>query len=416
MNRKIMGMKKIKLLFDVEQLCTDGLHGTGVVRVADILLRKLLENPQLDIYPIITSKRGDFNAYMQAKGLSETLKQKIIYMPKLKATTKNLWWYQSLRSKILTLIYHLKYDTELNKYDAYLSVFSPISPVIYQSNIQTFLIIHDLIPIYYPDGCDAKFIRKFTDWIKRSHPDTYFCVSNYTIKDLRRFKPDTAHIPAQRIYLGADEKFNHITNKKIIKNIKHKYNIMTPKYFLAVSEITTRKNLTHLLKSFVQFLQNTKAEDISLVLVGPIRKGYSEVTSKITELSEYRNKIIQTGYVDDSDLPLLYNGALAFIYPSLYEGFGLPILEAMQCGTPVIATNNTSLPEVGGDAVLYISGQDEEQTAEQLQKIYNNPQIAENLSKKGLQQAQKFNWQITADTITKTIIGVIKNEKNKNII
>lgn len=396
-------MKKIKLLFDVEQLCTDGLHGTGVVRVADILLRKLLENPQLDIYPIITSKRGDFNAYMQAKGLSETLKQKIIYMPKLKSTTKNQWWYQSLRSKVLTLIYHFKYGRELNRYDAYLSIFSPISPVVYRSNLKTFMIIHDLIPIYYPDGCNSKFIAKFTDWIKRSHPNTYFCVSDYTAKDLQRFKPEAKHTPIKRIYLGADERFKPINDQQSINNIKHKYHITTPKYFLAVSEITTRKNLTHLLKAFVQFLEKTDAEDISLVLVGPVRKGYIDVASSIANLTKFQDKIVQTGYVDDNDLPLLYNGAIAFIYPSLYEGFGLPILEAMQCGTPVISANNTSLPEVGGSAVLYIDGKDEKKTIVQLQKIYNNPQIAEKLSKKGLQQAQKFNWQITADIITQTI-------------
>lgn len=410
MNRKIMGMKKIKLLFDVEQLCTDGLHGTGVVRVADILLRKLLENPQLDIYPIITSKRGDFAAYMQAKGLYSALKEKIVYMPKLKSTTKNQWWYQSLRSKVLTLIYHFKYGRELNRYDAYLSIFSPISPVVYRSNLKTFMIIHDLIPIYYPDGCNSKFIVKFTDWIKRSHPDTYFCVSNYTIKDLRRFKPDTAHIPAQRIYLGADEKFKPISDEKLINNVKQKYHITTPKYFLAVSEITTRKNLTHLLKAFVQFLEKTDAEDISLVLVGPVRKGYIDVTANIANLTKFKDKIVQTGYVDDSDLPLLYNGALAFIYPSLYEGFGLPILEAMQCGTPVIATDNTSLPEVGGSAVLYIDGKDEKKTVAQLQEIYNNPQTVEKLSEKGRQQARKFNWQITADIITQTIKNRVEKQ------
>jgi glycosyltransferase involved in cell wall biosynthesis len=269
------------------------------------------------------------------------------------------------------------------------------------------MIIHDLIPIYYPDGCNSKFIGKFTDWIKRSHPDTYFCVSYYTAKDLQRFKPEAQNTPIKRIYLGADERFKPISDSKSTNNIKQKYHILTPKYFLAVSEITTRKNLTHLLKAFVQFLEKTEAEDISLVLVGPVRKGYTDIAANIANLAKHQDKIVQTGYVEDNDLPLLYNGSLAFIYPSLYEGFGLPILEAMQCGTPVISSDNTSLPEVGGDAVIYISGKDEKKTAEELQKIYNNPQVASKLSKKGLKQAAKFNWQTTADTVAETIKNMV---------
>ena len=322
-------MSKVKLLFDVEQLNVDGLRGTGIVRVCDVLLELLSKSDEIDVYPIITSKRGNFEAYLQAKGLVEQFKDKIVYMPKLKATTKNQGIYQQLRSKLFSRIYAWKYNSHLRQYDAYLSMFSPISPIIYKSGLKTFMVVHDLIPIMYPDGCNTQFVKKFTDWINRSHPHAYFCVSEYTKADLYKFKPEAAKILANLLYLGADkEKFKPIDNTAEIELVKQKYGIKSAKYFLAVSEITARKNLPHLLKAFTEFLQQGQFDDISLVLVGPVRKGYEDLANQVKNLPQYKDKIIQTGFVDNDDLAPLYSGALAFIYPSLYEGFGLPVLEA----------------------------------------------------------------------------------------
>ena len=398
---------KIKLLFDVEQLSTNGLKGTGIVRVCDVLLHLLMHNPMLDIYLIVTTKSGDIKKYLLAKGLYETFKDKIVYMPKLLTTTKNRKKHHVWRSKIITFLYKFKYKRILQKFDAYFSPFSPIPPMVYESKLRTYLIVHDLIPIYFPQDCCETFIQKFTDWINRSHPDAYFCVSEFTKEDLHRYKPESAKIPAHIIYLGADAKFKPCDDLDKIANVKDKYHIKTKKYFLTVSEITARKNFVHLLQSFAEFMKNTNASDISLVLVGPLREGYTDVASQIKDLEHYQDKIIQTGYVDDNDLPILYNGATAFIYPSLYEGFGLPVLEAMQCGTPVICADNSSLPEVGGEAPLYINGYDCKQTADALQKIYAQPELASKMKQLGLKQAQNFDWQKTADTIANVISGKI---------
>lgn len=406
-------MPKIKLLFDVEQLSVDGLKGTGIVRVCDVLLRLLSENSDIEVYPIITSKRGDFQGYLRAKGLFERLADKIVYMPKLKATTKNQGKYQQLRTKLLAKIYSWRYGAILKQYDAYLSLFSPISPVIYGSGLKTFMVVHDLIPIVYSDGCEPKFVKKFTDWIKRSHPDAYFCDSEWTAKDLVRFKPEANNIPKHTLYLGADaDKFKLIDDVAEIEKVKEKYGIKTEKYFLAVSEITARKNLVHLLEAFESFLKDTGAKDISLVLVGPVRKGYAEVAEQVKGLERYQDKIVQTGFAENEDLAPLYSGATAFIYPSLYEGFGLPVLEAMQCGTPVITAKNTSLPEVGGDAVLYISGKDKNETAMLLNKIYQDDELAKVLKQKGLARAREFNWQKTAEVVINAVVNEVKGEKN----
>lgn len=403
---------KVKLLFDVEQLSVDGLKGTGIVRVCDVLLHKLVSSPKIDLYPIVTTKRGDIHKYLSAKGLLH-LEKKLVYMPELKATTKNQNWYQRFRTKLFTKWLLAKYGKKLNEFDAYLSLFSPISPVLYNHPIKTFMIVHDLIPIVYPDGCEPKFVKKFTDWIKRSNPDAYFCDSEYTAKDLVKFKPEATNIPMHTLYLGADsEKFKLIDDEIKIKQVKDKYGIKTKKYFLAVSEITARKNLVHLLSAFETFLQDTEADDISLVLVGPVRKGYDDVAKQVKGLEAIKDKIIQTGFADNEDLAPLYSGATGFIYPSMYEGFGLPILEAMQCGTPVITCNNTSLPEVGGEAVLYISGKDKQETAMLLNKLYQDEDLCNTLKKKGLEQSKKFNWQNTADVVINAVVNIVKGEKN----
>lgn len=396
-------MRKIKLLFDVEQLAVAGLKGTGIVRVCDELLQGLNKVPEVEVFPIVTAKYGDFEGYLKAKGLYDTFKNKIVYLPKLKATTKGDNLYQKVRSYLLCFIYRRSYQKVLKKYDAYLSLFSPISPIVYQSLVKTYMVIHDLIPIYYPDGCSPKFVKKFTRWMKQANADAYFCISSATIKDFLRFRRGLKTAPVYKLYLGADDKFKPIHQQKIMTIIKEKYHIKTDKYFLAVSELTARKNLPHLLESFILFLNKTKAKDVSLVLVGPKREGYETLHQMIDGLDIYQNKIITTGFVLDEDLPVLYNGAEAFIYPSLYEGFGLPILEAMKAGVPVITADNTSLPEVAGDAGLYITGKDTNETSNALMKLYQDKNLAHRLRQKGLKQAQKFNWQTTIETIVRVL-------------
>ena len=116
-------------------------------------------------------------------------------------------------------------------------------------------------------------------------------------------------------------------------------------------------------------------------------------------LKELKDKIILTGFVPDEDLPALYTEAELFIYPSLFEGFGLPVLEAMQCGTPVLTCDNTSLPEVGGDAVEYISGKDISETVQKMAELHQNSNKLKQMSSAGLKRAQQFSWVETVNKI-----------------
>ena len=115
--------------------------------------------------------------------------------------------------------------------------------------------------------------------------------------------------------------------------------------------------------------------------------------------SRHTDKIVCTGYVPDKDMPALYSGAEAYLYPSIYEGFGLPIVEAMKCGTPVITCSNSSLPEVGGNAALYVSETNTEELVKVMTDLYIHPQKRKKLSQRCLQQAQHFSWDTTVAQI-----------------
>ncbi len=398
-----MKQRKLKLLFDMEQLAVSCGRGTGIVRVADELLRGFASSHDIDVYPLVTSNRGNVRQYLENAGLTG-LEKKLIFMPYLRKTCKWDNPYKALVAKILSGYCRFKYGHHLKNYDAYLSVFSPISPVVYQSPLKTFAFVHDLIPVKFPQFCEAKFARKYRQWLEHLAADTVFVISESTKRDLLTFRPDIKAEKVKVAYLGADEKFAPVEDAALLAKVREKYGIRTEKYILAVSEISPRKNFGHLLEAYTAFADKLPDKKISLVLSGPVRKGFSAVADKIGCLEKYQDRIVQTGFVDDADMPALYSGAEAFVYPSLYEGFGLPVLEAMQCGVPVICAENSSLPEVGGEAVCYINGRDVGQTADILYEICLNDAFRAELKQKSIRQAGRFSWQKFNEVITKTIL------------
>ncbi|OLE51507.1 MAG: hypothetical protein AUG51_22245 [Acidobacteria bacterium 13_1_20CM_3_53_8] len=167
-------------------------------------------------------------------------------------------------------------------------------------------------------------------------------------------------------------------------------------YLLAVGSIQPRKNLVRLVHAY-ENLQHARPHDKlpQLVLVGKHAWLYGE-TLRAVETSTVRRRVVFTGYVSESDLPGLYTGALGFVYPSYFEGFGLPPLEAMQCGVPVIAGNRTSLPEVVGDAGLLVDPFDEQAIADAIGRVIRDEKLRDELKSKGLERARLFDWRETA--------------------
>ena len=197
------------------------------------------------------------------------------------------------------------------------------------------------------------------------------------------------------IPLAAPPHFEPVANERELQRIRHTYGIAQD-YILSVGSIQPRKNLSRLLSAYARLRgarPNSKLPQ--LVIVGKRAWLYDETLKSIDESGAGRSVIV-TGYVPGNDLPALYSGALCFVYPSYFEGFGLPPLEAMKCGTPVIAGNRTSLPEVVGDAGLMVDPFDVEALASAIEQLIDNPDFRLQLSVKGLNRARMFDWRETA--------------------
>lgn len=214
----------------------------------------------------------------------------------------------------------------------------------------------------------------------------------------RRDIIETYAVDPERVFVtppAAPANFAPVTNATELRRIRANYGIERD-YILALGSIQPRKNLVRLINAYSSLRRvGTNNQPPQLVLAG--KRGWLEAaTIRAAEQSEAPGDILFIGYVPDSDLPALYSGALCFAYPSYFEGFGLPVLEAMQCGTPVIAGNRTSLPEAAGDAGVLFNPFDESAIAGALTQVIENPNYRAQLRVKGLERAATFSWRTTA--------------------
>ncbi len=219
-------------------------------------------------------------------------------------------------------------------------------------------------------------------------------VSEYSRQDISA----TYGISPERITVtpeAASPQFIRITSETELQNVRRKYGIERD-YILALGSIQPRKNLVRLIEAYTYLSERHSDMELPrLVIAG--KKGWLESeVFRVAKASAAAHDVVFTGYVPDSELPALYSGALCFIYPSYFEGFGLPVLEAMQCGTPVITGNRTSLPEVAGAAGLLIDPFDSQSIADGIAHLLRNPAVRDDLSRRGLERVKLFDWRKTA--------------------
>jgi len=219
-------------------------------------------------------------------------------------------------------------------------------------------------------------------------------VSEYSRQDILK----TYGLSPERVIAipeAAPTHFAPVTNENEMRRIRDTYGIKGD-YILAVGSIQPRKNLARLVRAYTHLRAARPGVKLpTLVLVGKRAWLYDETLRVIRE-SGAGDQILLTGYVSESDLTALYSGAICFVYPSYFEGFGLPPLEAMKCGAPVIVGNQTSLPEVVGEAALLVNPFDEIEIAAALARLIDNPDLRDKLRVKGLKRAATFSWQDTA--------------------
>lgn len=263
------------------------------------------------------------------------------------------------------------------------------TPIFYRGKVV--VTIHDLISVFFGHNIPFWSRQFFGKWMPFTYrfADHLIAVSEHTKKDAIK----VLGIPADKITViheAADEKYQVIENKKIIAEVRQKYDLGNDPFILHVGTLEPRKNLPFLVRAFAE----AKAEIGSTKLVITGKKGwYYEGLFQLVDELKLNDEVIFTGYVEDEDIPALYNAARLFAFPSLYEGFGLPPLEAMACGTPVISSNTSSMPEVVGEAGILLAPENEHRWAEALISVLNNEKQWKELRQRGLDQAKKFSWE-----------------------
>lgn len=286
-----------------------------------------------------------------------------------------------------------------DRFDVLHSLRTPLVPGTRLPARSRALTVHDVIPLLRPqwmyEGAEAE-VRGI---IASIDPGTDFVIVNSrtTGRDLR----DQIELPEDRIFVtpfaASGEVFLPEPSPSRQREARRRYGIPDGPYLLSLGTLEPRKNLLHLLLAWSELLEGPAPPDGTLILVGPVGWKADPVFKAMTEQPALAGRVHHTGFVADEDLAAIYSGARAFVYPSLYEGFGLPVLEAMQCGVPVITSNTTSLPEVGGDAVEYVNPLDRPALVAALRRLWTDPARREELRRRGRDHSKRFSWERTAE-------------------
>ncbi|BCK01204.1 glycosyltransferase family 4 protein [Anaerocolumna chitinilytica] len=272
-------------------------------------------------------------------------------------------------------------------------------------------VYHFMVPVSIPTKLNGKMIVTFHDVSWRAFPG--FVSPNatllhdialervqrqnpYIIADSESAKKEIllySSIPEERIkviYLSYDE-------EQIFKDKSSVNDIVDGDYILFVGTFENKKNVVRIIEAYNMVAEKNKS--IKLVLAGkPTWDNPTDIYETINN-SPYKDRIITPGYITVEQKRKLYSNALCFVFPSICEGFGIPVLEAMACGCPVITADNTSLPEVGGDAVIYVNAYDTEQLGYEMEHVINSSNLREELISKGYIQKSKFSWDKTAEHV-----------------
>jgi len=302
----------------------------------------------------------------------------IIINNPLRIISKVYFWYFYLALKI-----HANREFDLVHNPSQVPTFFEI-----KNNVVT---VHDLTPIMFPEK--HSFIRSLI--FKLFLPRT-LKKAEKIIADSENTKKDLINVfglPEKKIkviYLGISDKFRVMTDKKKINKIKEKYSLNFP-FILTVSTLEPRKNIPNLIRAFSYLKKENKITQ-KLVIVGQKGWKYNEIFILIKKL-EMEKEIIFLGYVSEKELICIYNLADLFVFPSFYEGFGFPVLEAMKCGCPVITSNVSSLPEISGKAAKYINPYNLKEITESIYGVLTDKDLSKRMVNKGLLQSKKFSWE-----------------------
>ena len=274
--------------------------------------------------------------------------------------------------------------------------FSPDGFVSLRSKVRTVIVMHDLAYTHYPEQVSRatytyykKYVPKF---VRRA--DAIIAVSEFTKQDIvQQF-----HIPPDKIHVGYNDckpEFCPLT--EVQKTDIKKEHTGGKEYFFYAGSIHPRKNVARLIRAFDLF-KSTSGAPIQLLIAG--RKWWqTDAVDNAYEEAQHKKDICFLGYVPNAEMARLMGASMALVYPSLFEGFGVPVLEAMHCEVPIITSDVSSLPEVAGDAALLVNPTSVDSIADAMQQLYRDSTLREKLVRNGQQQRQQFNWEKTVDLV-----------------
>ncbi len=262
---------------------------------------------------------------------------------------------------------------------------------------RTVLTVHDLSFMRRPECSSVPLLGYLMRAVPRSvkRADVILADSESTRQDVI----DLLNVPRNRVfvvYAGVEARFVPQKNDLNLEAVLRRYGIRRP-YILGLGTLQPRKNYVRLIRAY-DLLRKEHHVPHQLVIVGARGWLYEEITETIETL-RLRDEVLLTGFVADGDLPALYSGAHVFAFASLYEGFGIPVLESMGCGTPVVTSSVSSLPEVAGEAALLIDPEDVDALAHALWRLIDDEALRQALCLRGLGQVKRFTWQRAAESL-----------------
>ncbi len=262
---------------------------------------------------------------------------------------------------------------------------------IFDKSFKTVVTVHDMVHEYYPETIPSNMLRYLRNGLSRCLERSHLviAVSDNTKKDIVKF----LGVPNEKvwvIYNGIDEIFRPVKEENKLKEIRWKYNL-PDKFLLYIGAIQPRKNIVGIIKAFKLLFQD-RDFDHKLVIGGGTGWKKKDIYTIIKEL-ELKERVVFTPYIPDKDLPYIYNLADVFVFPSFYEGFGFPVLEAMACGVPVVTSDISCLPEIAGDAAVLVNPNLSVDIAEGIRMVISDEEFKKALVERGLKRSREFTWK-----------------------
>ena len=256
--------------------------------------------------------------------------------------------------------------------------------------------VHDLAFLRVPECADPGLRAYLTKAVPRSIARAHRILADS--ENTRRDLMELLGVPAERIRVvpaGVDSRFHPIADEAELERVRRRYRLEEP-FILSLGTLEPRKNFVRLIEAHAQLRRRLPSAP-RLVIAGDRGWLYEDIFAAAEKSGSGQVRFL--GFVPDEDLPALYTMAELFAFPSLYEGFGLPPLEAMACGTPVVCSNRPSLPETVGDAALLVDAEDVEELAQAMQRLLENEELRAEMRERGLRRARRFTWRKAAEKL-----------------